>query len=273
MAAIAAALLQCGSALAGDPVVEKTTAPASEAWCETPPPVEFRLGLPGWMAGMSGDFGVRGVVSTLDMSFADIFQQLDQVPLVLSAYARYHRWEFMVAGQYLKISDSVVLPGLLFSRADIQVKSAFVEAFVGYRLINCDKAVLSLYGGIRYNYMSGDLHVFDNGDPRFPVLRRALGIPDSLRRSGDKSWVDPVIGISGKVRLARPVSLYAKGDIGGFGAASDFTWQVQGGLEFQVTRWLYSNVGWRYMKYDYKSGGFSNETALNGPFIETGLKF
>ena len=222
---------------------------------------------------MSGDFGVRGIVSPLDVKFTDILERLDQIPIVLSAYVRYHRWEFFGDGQYLKLSDSVTLPGLLFDRADIEIKSAFVEAFVGYRVINCEKGVLSVFAGARYNYMSGDLQIFDNGDPRFPALRQRLGIPDSLRVSGSKEWVDPVIGIGGKVRVAKPVSIYAKGDIGGFGAASDFTWQMQGGLEFQVTRWLYSNVGWRYMKYDYKSGGFSNETELNGPYIETGIKF
>jgi hypothetical protein len=115
------------------------------------------------------------------------------------------------------------------ARCGISTRS-FVEAFVGYRLINCEKGVLSLFAGARYNYMSGDLQIFDDGDPRFPILRQRLGIPDNLRVSGSKEWVDPVIGTGGKVKLAKPVSFYAKGDIGGFGAASDFTWQVGGWL-------------------------------------------
>jgi hypothetical protein len=273
LSVFAAIVLLTVAGRAGTESDANETGSSPPPWCEALPPTEFRVGLPGWMAGMSGDLGVRGVVSTLDMSFTDIFNRLDSIPLVLSAYARYHRWEFTLAGQYLKISDSVELPDLLFTRGDIEVESAFVEAFVGYRVISCDKAMLSLYGGIRYNYMSGDLHVVDNGDPSFPALRQALGIPDNLRVAQEQSWVDAVIGISGKVRIARPVSLYAKGDIGGFGAASDLTWQLQGGLEIQVTRWLYSSIGWRYLKYDYSSGGFSNETALNGPFLEAGIKF
>jgi hypothetical protein len=48
---------------------------------------------------------------------------------------------------------------------------------------------------------------------------------------------------------------------------------VQGGLEVQVTRWLWSDVGWRYMKYDYTSGGFTNKTELKGPYMETGVNF
>jgi hypothetical protein len=246
--------------------------PPAESWCVTPPDTEFRIGIPGWITGLQGDFGVRGVVTEQDVKFTDILKRLDMIA-VGSLYARYHRWEIFADGQYMKISDTATLPGLLFDRARVSLKSAFAEAFVGYRLINCQRASLSFFAGARYNYMSGDLHIAKDSDPRFPILREKLGIPLSLRVSGSKDWVDPVIGLAGKVHVWKPISLWAKGDIGGFGAASDFTWQVQGGAEFQVTRWLWSDVGWRYLKNDYTSGGFTNKTELNGPFIETGVNF
>jgi len=40
-----------------------------------------------------------------------------------------------------------------------------------------------------------------------------------------------------------------------------------------MTRFIYTDIGWRYMKYDYTSGGFSNKTELSGPYIETGIRF
>jgi hypothetical protein len=110
--------------------------------------------------------------------------------------------------------------------------------------------------------MQGDLH-----------LRHGLLLRSGRRFSGDIDWVDPVIGTGGRIHLWKPISFWAKGDIGGFGAASDFTWQVQGGLEIQATRCIYSQIGWRYLKNDYASGGFTNKTDLNGPFIETGISF
>ena len=271
---LATILLPASIILAGDESYDaNSTASIQTQADETLAPFEIRIGVPGWISGISGGFGVRGIVSPLDVKFTDILERLDQIPIALSAYVRYHRWEFFGDGQHLKLSDSVTLPGVLFDRADIELKFAFVEAFVGYRLIDCEKGLLSVFAGARYNYMSGDLQISDNADPRFPALRLRLGIPDNLRVSGSQDWVDPVIGIAGRVRVAKPVSVYAKGDIGGFGAASDFTWQVGGGLEFQITRWLYSDVGWRYLKYDYTSGGFTNKTELNGPFIETGIGF
>jgi hypothetical protein len=290
-----AILLPVSIALAGTETYDykETSPPPPEPWCVTPPDTEFRIGIPGWLAGLSGDFGVRGVVTDQDVKFTDILKRLDMIAGG-SLYARYQRWEIFADGQYMKISDTAVLPGLLFDTAHVGLKSAFAEAFIGYRLINCQKASLSVFAGARYNYISGDFHIAKDSDPRFPILRELLGIPTSLRVSGSKDWVDPVVGMNGKVHIWKPVSLWAEGDVGGFdansdtvfklgrigrrpaivpGSSDDWSYQVQGGLEFQVTRWLWSDVGWRYLKYDYTSGGFTNKTELSGPFINTGINF
>src|SRR5207253_8664098 len=36
----------------------KSPQPAPEPWCEEPPRLEIRIGIPGWLAGLSGDTGV-----------------------------------------------------------------------------------------------------------------------------------------------------------------------------------------------------------------------
>jgi hypothetical protein len=121
-----------------------------------------------------------------------------------------------------------------------------------------------------------------------------LGIPNSRQVSGSADWVDPVVGLGGRVRIWKPISFWANGDVGGFDAnadsafdvrregrtfvktpvsGSDWSYQIQGGVEIQLTRWMWSQIGWRYLKYDYKVGGFTNKTALNGPFIQTGINF
>ena len=288
-------LLSASIALAGTESYDCKAAPPPppESWCVTPPDTEFRIGIPGWIAGLEGDFGVRGIVTDQDVKFTDILKRLDMIA-VGSLYARYHRWEIFADGQYMKLSDTAVLPGLLFDTARVSLKSAFAEAFVGYRVINCEKASVSVFAGARYNYMSADLQIAKDSDPRFPVLRELLGIPLSLRTSGSIDWVDPVIGMKGKLHIWKPVSLWAEGDVGGFDAngdsafalsrkgrrpvleqvsSSDWSYQVQGGVEIQLTRWMWSQLGWRYLKYDYVTGGFTNKTALNGPYIETGINF
>jgi hypothetical protein len=292
---LSAPILLAGTERDEDPKDGKSVLPPEvQPWCETPAPLEIRIGIPGWMAGLSGNTGVKGVVSSPDVSFDQLIRHLTHVPIVLSADIRYQRWEFFGDGQYMELSDSVTLPGLLFTNAHLHLKSGLVEGFVGYRLINCDKAALSLFAGARYTYQGIRLNIFDNGDPRLPILRRLVGIPNSLEASGSIEWVDPVIGARGRVKVWKAISLYAEGDIGGFDAnsgsafevhrqgptlvktpvsSSDWSYQVQGGIEIQLTRWMWSQIGWRYLKYDFVMGGFNNKTALNGPFIQTGINF
>jgi opacity protein-like surface antigen len=273
---------------------EKELPPIKESWCQTPPDWEFRVGLPGWIAGLSGDTGVKGVVTNIDVPFHEVLDHLTHVPIVLALDARYKRWEFFGDGQYLEVGASASLPGLLFTNANVHVQTGFAEGFVGYRLINCDKASLSLFAGVRYTYLGADVSIFDNGDARLVILRQLLGIPRKLDFSGSIDWVDPVIGSRGKVRIWKAISLYAEGDVGGFDAngdsafeihrqgrrivktpvdSSDWSYQVQGGVETQLTRWLWLQTGWRYLKYDYRTAGFTNELEMNGPFIQAGINF
>jgi len=268
--------------------------PPPQPWCETPKTLEIRIGVPGWMAGVSGNSGVKGVVTSPDVSFDQILTHLTHIPLTLSVDVRYQRWEFFGDGLYMEVGASASLPGLLFTNADIHLKTGLAEGFVGYRVINCDKAALSLFAGARYSYQGGDLSIFNNGDARLIRLRQLLGIRNKLDFSDSTGWVDPVIGARGKVKIWRATSLYAEADVGGFDAnsgsafeiqregrtieresvdSSDWSYQVQGGLEFQISRWFWLQVGWRYLKYDYKQEGFTNKTALNGPQIMAGVNF
>ena len=293
---LAAPALLAGPETLEDPKDSKTIPPAEiKPWCETPSPFEIRIGAPGWIAGLSGDVGAKGVVSNIDVGFEELFDHLTHVPIVLSADIRYKRWEFFGDGQYLEVGDSATLPGLLFTNANVHVKSGLAEAFLGYRLINCDKAALSIFAGARYTYLGANISIFDNGDARLVILRRLLGIRKKLDFSDSTGWVDPVLGARGRLKLWKATSLYVEGDVGGFDAnsgsafevhregrrnivktprdSSDWSYQVQGGLEVQLSRWFWTQVGWRYLKYDYVSEGFTNKTALNGPFVQAGVNF
>jgi hypothetical protein len=272
----------------------KEVAPTPTPWCEAPPPFEIRISAPGWFSSVSGDIGVKGVVSSVDIPFHTLFDHLTHVPISLSVDVRYKRWEIFGDGEYIELGDSATLPGLLFTNANAHLKVGGLGTFLGYRVINCDKAYLSLFSGMRYTYIEGDLSIFDNGDARLQILRELLGIRKRLDFSNSTGWVDPVIGARGRVKIWKAVSLYAEGDVGGFNAnsgsafeidrkgrtlvrnsvdSSDWSYQVQGGLEIQLTRSIWSQVGWRYLKYDYKQEGFNNNLALNGPLIQAGVNF
>jgi hypothetical protein len=270
----------------------KEVPPIEPSW--SPPPWEIRIGAPAWLSGVSGDSGVKGVTDFVDVSFDQLLTHLTHFPIALSIDTRYQQWEIFGDGQYIEVGASATLPGLLFTNANVHLKFAFAEGFLGYRLIDSDKGSLSLFAGARWTYLLGDLSIFDNGDARLAILRKLLGIPGRLDFSDSIDWVDPVVGSRGKLKIWKATSLYAEGDIGGFDAnsgsasaihrkgltiirtpvdSSDWSYQVQGGLEFQLTHCIWTQVGWRYLKYDYNTAGFTNKSELNGPFLQTGINF
>jgi len=82
-------------------------------------------------------------------------------------------------------------------------------------VINCDNGFLSLFAGGHWTYLQGDLSIFNNGDARLVILRELLGIRNRLDFSDSTGWVDPVIGLRGKWRIWKAMSLFANGDVGG----------------------------------------------------------
>ena len=86
-----------------------------------------------------------------------------------------------------------------------------------------------------------------------------LSGPFAVRHaSGNKTWVDPIIGVVGQVKLGGGFSLQAEGDVGGFGIVSDIDWQVQGTLQYQVGEPITMDAGYRYLAVDYKMTGSSS---------------
>ena len=162
----------------------KEVVPVEKSSCETPPLWEVHIGAPGWLAGTSGNTGVKGVVAFSDISFDQYFHHLTHFPVALSIDARYGRWEFYVDGQYIQLGTSATLPGLLFTDANVHIKNALAEGAIGYRLINCDKGYLSLFAGARWSFFQGDLSISDNGDARLGILRELLGIRKRLASDG-----------------------------------------------------------------------------------------
>lgn len=55
--------------------------PPPQPWCETPAPLEIRIGIPGWISRFEGDFGVKGIVAPLDVTFSELLQHLDALPV------------------------------------------------------------------------------------------------------------------------------------------------------------------------------------------------
>src|SRR5437016_13600027 len=90
----------------------KEVVPVKKSWCETPSLWEVRIGAPGWLAGLSGESGVKGIVDSVDVSFDQLVRHLTHFRVALSVSARYQRWEAWLDGQYIGVGTAATLPGV-----------------------------------------------------------------------------------------------------------------------------------------------------------------
>jgi hypothetical protein len=100
-------------------------------------------------------------------------------------------------------------------------------------------------------------------------LNRALNSSFSLY----ENWFDPFIGLRGRYNLTKALYLTGEADVGGFGVGSEITWETYAALGCQITRNIYSEVGYRYLYLDYDTTSFIFQGSLRGAQITVGINF
>src|SRR5260370_656427 len=86
-------------------------------------------------------------------------------------------------------------------------------------------------------------------------------------------WLDPVIGLRGRFNLNKAFYLTAESDVGGFGIGSDIAVQEYAALGCQITRNIFSEVGYRFLYDDFRDTNFLYQLSLHGAQITVGINF
>ena len=122
----------------------------------------------------------------------------------------------------------------------MDVDMLFFESALSYRM-RSGPTKTEVFGGIRY--VRQDLKAAIVG-----------GITSGLGRNFVPAWVDPIIGVRVTHQISPRAAFLARGDIGGFGAGSKFSWNVEAGSEFSLTRRLGLQVFFKTLGIDYEEG-------------------
>jgi hypothetical protein len=135
----------------------KETAPPTITQTE---PWQFTIAVPGWMAGLNGTIGVRGVNADIDIGFDQILQHLD---MIFAARAEAQKGPFGIYGElfYIGLSDVAQVPGLI-NNIHEQVDTTLVDGALSWRLINQPRWSLDFAAGTHYTNVYERLTL--NGD-------------------------------------------------------------------------------------------------------------
>jgi hypothetical protein len=292
----------------------------------------FNIGIPGWIAFLTGDIGLHGVTSNADVGFGPIITHVAGITTI-SAEARYDRFGVYGDLLYMSLSEGIYSDGLV-KKANLTLDQYIADGEIYYRVWEGPSGWLDLRAGARYTNQfnrleltsadnkidqaatdlvnAADEHlrglldhllkgVLDPNTPSIPfpplgeevknkllsLIREARQDPmtahqritkilkNNLNRGFGLTeyWTDPYIGLGGRYNLGKVYYLTGKADVGGFDVGSKVTVQAYGALGCQLTRSIYAELGFRYLYYDYDSGGYLYKVSTYGPQATVGIIF
>jgi hypothetical protein len=281
-------------------VVAASGSAALAADAPTPPPVAEALPMPpswsyrfvpyGWFIAMDGTQTVRGRSVKVDASFIDIVEKSDTL-VALMGTVEARRGPFALYGDvvWTKIgveggnvrsrSPAPGVTGTLGTSLTLDIEMAIVEVGAAYEVARSGALAFDLLGGARYWYQEADVSfdiagAVDIGDLQLAGAR-------AFARSGSVDWLDPVIGARMRYAVAPGHELFLRGDIGGFGVGSDFSWQAVGGYGFEFATYqgtTFSGViGYRALSVDYAHGEggrrYEFDMLQHGPILGISARF
>lgn len=212
-----------------------------------------------WMAGLHGTTGGPNRTVQVDESFADIFGSL-KFAFMGVFEAHKNKWAIQTDVEFVSLEDDKATPGPLFSSANAKIKTFVFTPEVGYRIYDDpDKgSFVQVLGGTRIWHISTDLNF-------------GAGVLPAVEIKGSRSWVDGVVGLRGKAALSEKFFVMGRFDVGGGG--SKFTYQVFGGLGYNVNKKIALVGGYRALDVNYDKNNFLYDTNQRGLIMGIGFKF
>src|SRR6266481_8130938 len=136
----------------------KETAPPSITESE---PWQFTIAAPGWIAGLDGTIGVRGVNADINIGFDQILQHLD---MIFAMRAEAQKGPFGIYGEviYIGLSDDAQINGMI-NNVHEQVDQTLVDGALSWRLINQPRWSLDFAAGTHYTSVYEQLQL--HSDP------------------------------------------------------------------------------------------------------------
>lgn len=100
---------------------------------------------------------------------------------------------------------------------------------------------------------------------------------EDRQAEADKTFVDPIIGVHILAPLSEKWWFGFRGDIGGFGVGSEFSWQAYADIGFRISRVVSVLAGYRVLDMDYQSETAFDPVELDlmisGPQIAVAFTF
>lgn len=271
----------------------------AEQMLHAPPAHEWSLQVTpyGWLPFLNGNITVRGRTATIDVDPIDVLEHLTgrggHIPVWMS-YIEARRGPISfyndifyanlgLSGSDVRTprdrADIGVSLGLDYEQAVVEVGGAYeVARWVSGGSIKdpgafAQTTAIDVFAGARYWHQEMDLKLALSVDLDIDGLN--ISGDRAIARSGSVDWVDPLVGVRLRHQLAPGQEFVVRGDIGGFDAGSQFSWQAIAAYSYAFALRdgvTYSGViGYRALDVDFEKGSgrrrYEYDVLQHGPVL------
>lgn len=124
----------------------------------------------------------------------------------------------------------------------------------------------SLHDNINLGPVAGVRHV------RLGTTLGASEGDGDFSASADRTWIEPILGVRGRLKIIDPVYIPIYADVGGLGFNSEISWQAYGALGLSTKR-VDFELGYRHLYFDVETDDFDYEAHTSGPLLRTTFRF
>jgi opacity protein-like surface antigen len=206
----------------------------------------------GWIPGITGESKGRDGEPRIDVPGPDVLDAL-QFAFFLAGEVRRDDYGALFDLAYADLDFDAQIDRPVRIDGDLENKLYFASLAGFWRAYDDNDRIVDLYAGARLMGTEVDFGL-DIGSL-------------AGERSVTENWVDPILGVRGRMPLSERFSVSGRADFGGFGVGSELTWQAYGGLNYDFSQSFSGTLGYRYMSIDYASDDLSLDINLHGPVI------
>ena len=202
-----------------------------------------------WAVSVDSKVTIGDYSTSSSMTFSDIWNDL-QVAGEIHLEARKGKFGFFLDPTYLQLRQNSTFTGTRNGAAPPPVRDLTLTADMWLVEFGALYQVGKWALGDKVRSLSVDVL----GGGRYWYLHGSLDTGSLVNPTSTSHFVDPIIGATLKADLTENLMVYLRGDIGGFGVGSDFSWNGAALFGYRITPAVTALFGYRMLYLDYKAG-------------------
>lgn len=212
-----------------------------------------------WAPWVRGDVTTDDQQAEFDLHPGDTIADFD-LGWTLGLEVGFDEFGVLADVLWLDVDEEDVATDEDFEEADAELSKFVTNASVAWTAPLDGFGHVGPHAGVRYTYVDSGLETVDEED-------------DQQTLEASEGWVDPIVGVTGRIDPEGIIYIPYYADIGGIVAGSEFSWQARAALGVKLHEMMGVEFGYRHLDIDYEGEELDYDVTTSGPTLDVTATF